>query len=646
MDEQNFPQGNDPFTQQADDPFAKRPDNTYGQPQVNPYGQPQANPYGQPQANPYGQPQANPYGQPQANPYGQPQANPYGQPQANPYGQPQANPYGQPQANPYGQPQADPYGQQANPYAEQQAGGYPQQPGANPYAPATSLNPYGAGAPVPPKPPKKKMSGKMKALIFGGIGLVAIGVGLFFLFTMVIFPPKKTLKSAVEKTFNGSEGIIKDSPLIDEMGGDDIMKNLRKGGSIDVQIKGKDGVAKDVTIDLGVAKDDSAKRLSGKAVLSGNGESVDAELFADENQTYVTVKDLINGYISINNQNVISTLVNAPVLQDQDLSSLRMLNDFSLNYFGDSEGGMLSKFVLNEEFWDAVSVSSDGKDKINIGSETVTVNKYKVTVPKSKIDEWVDKAIDAALNSANNSAITKYLERAGLGDASQLKDRIKPILKSIFPDDFPFWIYVEDERVVGAKLNGKLTIAAYSIDYDVEIIAYGDDDKSKYGITGSITMMGQKIGLTATCTTTKEGNSVKTNVILSLEAANVKAIDANYNQTYDTSSKTITGSGSLSVKNEEVAQISVNGKVTESTSGKSFSLELDDIKLTAQGKSMSFSMKADVKTLEGGATVASKDDSKKVCNIGTCTKEELKAMSSEELLEQLGQKIQKIFEQH
>ena len=364
MDEQNIPQGNDPFTQQADDPFAQRPDNTYGQPQVNPYGQPQANPYGQPQVNPYGQPQANPYGQPQANPYGQPQANPYGQPQANPYGQPQTNPYGQPQANPYGQPQA-------NPYTEQQAGGYAQQPGANPYAPATSLNPYGAGAPVPPKPPKKKMSGKMKALIFGGIGLVAIGVGLFFLFTMVIFPPKKTLKGAVEKTFDGSEGIIKDSPLIDEMGGDDIMKNLRKGGSIDVQIKGKDGVAKDVTIDLGVAKDDSAKRLSGKAVLSGNGESVDAELFADENQTYVTVKDLINGYISINNQNVISTLANAPVLQDQDLSSLRMLNDFSLNYFGDFEGGMLSKFVLNEEFWDAVSVSSDGKDKINIGSETI-----------------------------------------------------------------------------------------------------------------------------------------------------------------------------------------------------------------------------------------------------------------------------------
>ena len=30
----------------------------------------------------------------------------------------------------------------------------------------------------------------------------------------------------------------------------------------------------------------------------------------------------------------------------------------------------------------------------------------------------------------------------------------------------------------------------------------------------------------------------------------------------------------------------------------------------------------------------------------SCTKEELKAMSSEELLEQLGQKIQKIFKQH
>ncbi len=639
MDEQNWQPGTDP-DRQTSNPFDQITVDSIGQMSEEPLTQQSANPYGQQSANPYGQQSANPYGQQSANPYGQQLANPYSQQSANPYGQQSANPYGQRPVNPYGQQPANPYGQQpANPYGQQPA---------NPYAPQTSMNPYGmGGAPVPPKPPKKKMSGKMKALIFGGIGLVALGIGLYFLFTMVIFPPKKTVKAAMESTFSGEEGNKISSPVLNELGGKEMMDSFKgKGGSIELQVSGKSGALKNLQLDLNVAKDDTKKLLSAQGTISGNGESITGELFADEEHTYGTVKDLIDGYLSINNKNVISSLLKAPILQGTDVSSLGAIPDISLNYFGSGESG--TNPLLNEDFWDSVSVSSDGKDKLQIGTSSVNVDKYKVTIPKEKIDEWIDKTVDQLLDNMDNSAIGQILQQQGgaLGNLSQMKDQIKPMLKSIFKEDYPFWIYVDDGRVVGARFAGTLSITAYNFEYELNIMAYGSDEKALYGVTGSISIMGQKIGITATIASNNEGSTVKTDAVLSLERGNSKMIDGTYSQTYDSGSKAISGSGSLKVNGEEVGSVNVSGSVTESTPGKSFSVSLDDITLTAKSKSVSLSAKLTAKTLDGGATVAERDSGKKVLDLTTCTKEDLNAMSNEDAMRQIEKKLEKIFELH
>ena len=641
-------QGSGPAVRQGGYPYGQQGANPYGQQDGNPYGQQGANPYGQQGANPYGQQGANPYGQQDGNPYGQQGANPYGQQGANPYGQQGANHYGQQGGNPYGQQGANPYGQQgANPYGQPavRQGGNPYgQQGTNPYG-----QPYGGGGanpfgvPTPPKPPKKKMSGKTKALLFSGIGLVVLAVGFFFLWKLVLFPPKKAVKAAFEKTFSADQMKIS-SPILKAMGIQDIMDKLsEEGGEISAELSVKsitglsssNGVTFSVTADMN-KKD---KKLSSSAALSGNGETAQLNFLADEDQTYLSMPDLTDSYIAINNKNVLSSFANSAFSNDEIRRTLTMIPDFNLDYFG--SGSSSEGSGISDDFWDKVKVSSAGKEKITMGSETLKTDKYEVTITKEVLQEWIDEAMNTMTDYlGSNSEIANQLSMQGISP-DQLK-AVTSRLKDMIQDDIVFYVYIYDGMVVSVRADGKISIATISLNYNFEFTHYSSDDMSYMLLKGSVGTMGQNIEMNASLNTTKSGSEYITEGNASLSAAGRNMVEGHYSQTYNESGRTLTGNGSVSSMGETIATMDISGSVSES-GGSSVSLNLDNISIRAGGIEVAFESKLGFKSLDDGVTVDSVDSGKKVLNLCTCSKEELVSVFSEEKLDQFSEKMEKLF---
>ncbi|MBO6162134.1 MAG: hypothetical protein J6O53_02670 [Eubacterium sp.] len=624
MDEQNL-NGSENKYSMATDPYGAE-QNPYGAAQQNPYGAGQ-NPYGAAGQNPYGAGQT-PYGGAQQNPYGAEQGacgtngNPYGAEQGaygtngNPYGA-QQGAYGT-NGNPYGAQQGA-YGTNGNPYGAQQ-GGNPYGAGQNPYASAN-------GAPiVPPKPPRKKMSKKAKILIFGGVGLAAVAVAAVFLCLYVFFPAKKTVKAAIDGMLS-SDNVVSKSVLMKELGMDTLSQNFaREGGQIklDLTMDGEAVSSQKTGVDAELDLDKAAKKLSGELELERNGEKfVEAELFADEERTYVTVKDLMKGYLSVTNKDILNSIMNSPLgkemMSHSSVSMPSNIPKIDLNFFAESNSINMEAFTSDDNvLWKDSKVGREGSEKLAIGSEMVSAKKYSVTIPKETLKNLVENYMDVALNAAGNTQF-------GSIDPSQ----IKSLMSGIFKDDFVYYVYVLDDKVISIKANGKLTVVMYSLDYNIDFVNYSSDTQNTLSFSLSLGMGGMNaIEAKFSSITKNEGDQLKTDVTLTLTAANTAEISGSYSQTYNKSAKTFSGSGSLTQSGNSIGKIALEGKVEEQESGKKLKLQLDNFAISSSSgqEIMKLEGSIEIKTKDGGIEVESMDSSKPVVKIEADSKEEIKAI--------------------
>ena len=571
--------------------------------------------------------------------------NPYGAGGAqNPYGTGAGqNPYGAGGAqNPYGtNGAASPYGTGGaqNPYGTNGA--------ASPYGAAGMQNPYGTaaqspyGSTEPPKPPKKKMSKKTKILLFGGIGLAVLVAAALVLCFTVFFPAmhKKTVKQAIDNML-GADGVFSNSLVLNEFGIKELAENFNNdGGELSADIKiGNKSNAELFSVEADVALDKSAKQLSGDIEISTKNEEIaDVEIFSDAEQTYVTVEDLLNGYFAFNNNNIISGLKNSWLLADLPDSAksvFSFLPDFSLDFFSSSSGFSLDKLTSDDnEFWKNSKISRDGSETLYAGEESISATKYSVTIPKEILQEQVSKLIDSSMGAISNSSIGSLLGQTGLSstDLTQYISQIKALISSMFKDDLVYYVYIKDDKVVSIKTSLDLNLMAYTISVELDFTCFKADTQSVLNLSGVINVMGQKIEFKLNSNTKEEGDNLKTDATVSATAMGKELVSGYYSQTYSKSSRDISGSGSLTVKDKNLGSISVSGKVSELEAGKLLKLHLDDLTYTNSSGVNVITLSGDItlKTKAAGIDVKTRDTGKPVANLFTGTKEDAKAVYDE-----------------
>ena len=533
----------------------------------------------------------NPYGeQPQVqNPYGeQPQMqNPYGeQPQAqNPYGeQPQAqNPYGeQPQMqNPYGAYDAanNPFAAQGSAPAMNQGVNYGGQ-GMNP------LPVMGPGN-VPTQPPKnKKKVGKIVGISVACAALVALIVCAIIFVPRIFGNPKAKVEAALKENlkFSSVKNYMDDKVDFSSLQ----EKYLKEGGTVSSTITIDSVAGVDSLSGLGfstsIVKDNASKKVSGESSFEYKGKSVmTAELFADEEKTYLAIPQLLDAYFSLPNKDILNAILSSP-LNTQDMSAYAgMIPKFDIDYFA-TEMPTQSFELSDLELWEKATVKNAGNKKVSVNGKEIKAKKYEVTIKEEDLEQMLLDAVNKSLESlTSNAALSAYLEKTGLSadQIGQYKDQIASLVKGLVSGDFCFDIYVKDNLIVKFDCTGEMSLYGMKAKYTVYFDSYEGTSSGMIDLS----VAGQSISLKYDMTASADELT-----------GSVKLFGAGQDATLDFSVKrngdVDHGEINFTFMGKTVTA-SWDGKLSNVVKGSAFTYEFSNLQVIADGESL-FSMSGSV----------------------------------------------------
>jgi|GEM_PF-5619653 len=482
-------------------------------------------------------------------------------------------------------------------------------------------DPYGAGAAfgTPPKV-KKGLSKKGKTILFSILGsILVVGLALFLIFG-VFYTPKKRLKKAMEankapdyKEFN--------TPLDEVLGTGEINKAMReKGGSVEVRA-GFDHVEGDTRfegISFGgkFSIDKIAKLISLDVILENDGKQVfDGQFLADENYTYLTIPDVLDGYITFDNKDFAEKYKNCFLFQEGKDYGGAFFSSKDLDYFSEDPFGVLSndsseKFL--NDLWEVSEVKTSSKETIDLGGRSVKCKTYVVTIKKDDFKRIFEDTIDKYIDDlVENDETSELFTNSGV-DLDQFKAQMKMIFSNMITEDIIYKAYVNKGHVVAYAADGKLNLMGTMIDYDLMIKNTGDKNVMSSGETSLVlTVQGIALDVFAKYGSAKDGNVINTYFNGKLSIAGT-ALTADLKQSYDTSSGKIDITGSVSRVGESLI-LAGTGSITDVTKGKSFTYNIDELTVEYGGEEL-MKMKLWAK-FNTEPNVSKVDGSKRIVNI-------------------------------
>ncbi len=515
--------------------------------------------------------QGSPQGAPQGFSQGMMQGTPQGMPQGVPAGYPQGVSAGYPQGAPAGTPQGTQQFQQP-----QGQGFMPQQGQFGPPPGQQFQQPQGQGfipqqfvpRPADPPKPKKKMSKKAKILLFGGIGLLFAAIATFCVLRFIVFTPKKSVKKAMDKTFT-VENMSHLVPMSDEFGWNDLNAALKaNGGTITVSAeidsaKGKKE-AEGCGLGLEINSDPASKTLSAEVQLTDHGTSVlTGQYIYDENQSAITVPGHLNGYYIFNNKGIISQLAQMPILKDK-MGSVSLPSDFDLQFFGDQNiiADKIKEFI--DDIWEDAKVSSEGSEKLTLGSKSYKCNKYEVVIPKSVLEDLVDQLAERAKSLASQGSSISSLNSM---------DQVITMLKSQL-QDLHLNMYLYDGKVVAITSSGNISVVKYDLDF--RFIGEGNLYNG-FSFNASLSTMGRDIAsISATVNTTETDNGIVTS-ITATGGADDDDFVLDFTSTFSKATKGFSVDGEVTASGELILTVTGNGTFTRLDPGQAFTLEMENV---------------------------------------------------------------------
>lgn len=461
-------------------------DNNYNNgniPMDQPIGQPMSQPMDQPIGQPMSQPMDQPIGMSPQQPVDQQpmEQQMYQQPTGQQmYQQPTGQQmYQQPMGQQMYQQMGMPVGM-----AQQQMGMAPQQPNGKKQKKQKA-----------PKVKKPMTGGKIAAIISGCVVLVAaIVCGILFI-PKLFKPAKDVVIDAFEATFSlDAKEASQDTYMQSVVGLNEIMDTYNKEGGesgISFTLNSANGIQAPYKMSLSCdAKTDMVSKLietslgfsvDGTGVISGN-------IVVDENNIYLAVPELVDGYFSLPCANTLVELQNSPLGQSMGLADAPSI---SFNLFGTAQSGFNSDYVnAVETLWDSVEVKKEGKEKIDVNGETVKAKLYTVTLTSDAMCDAFNSMYDAVMTD-------EYIEQiAAAGgmtveEAKTTLQTVKAMIPTLIKDDLVFMVYIKDGKVVKLTSEGTTSVLGVKMGYD--FFCDIDDDKMTSELVFDV--MGEKATL-------------------------------------------------------------------------------------------------------------------------------------------------------
>ena len=502
------------------------------------------------------------------------------------------------------------------------------------------------------KKPKKPMTkGKLAALIGGGIAIVAAVVcGVIFL-PRIFKSDKEVVLDAIEETF---DSYIQNDIQDEILGSQQILEKYRtqggtseSTGSISI---GEGNDSNQLGYSVTSAIDQKKKEMSSEyAVTVGDTDLLSVNMYADEDKMYVSVPELLNGYLAYPTDNPLGAMANSPLGESMGLDA-SLLSGYSMDIFSTDKknSGVASGYVdALETIWDAAKFEKQGKAKITVNGETITAKEYYVTWSKKDLQDACTSAIDGLTEAVTGSEST--LDQLGVSadDYEYYMDQLKAMVPSIIKKDLQFKVYVKGKKAVKLTCKDTLSIMGMvKVDYDFWLDAGDDDLSGNLSFDASGTSVGVKfeahdinkntygsakvfygdkeIGVDFTKDVVENGDTVTTTSKVS--AASYLSVDIvkNYNKSDNSFDNTI----SANIVGADTYVVNFKGAFKDIKKGVSYVLDIDSFEVKAANKTIcSGSMKQAMDT--GNLAVKPMDSSLQVYDVETMTEDVLQEIADE-----------------
>lgn len=383
----------------------------------------------------------------------------------------------------------------------------------------------------PPKVKKPMPKGKLAGIIAGGVVAVAIVVcGVLFV-PKLLKSDKEVVIDAFENTFESGKDV---NFMADVIGYEELNAAMKENGySCTMEyninsIAGED--LDDLVFNAGSNYDPVNKLLNACFDISyQDNELLSVNLIGDEDNTYVELIDLIEGYISIPNN--LSKLQDAPMFVEDDVDLTGL--DFTIDYFQDDSEQEVNSGYVNaaEGLWDSVTVEKQGKAKVSVNDKTVKAKEYYVTLSEGNIEEALSDVLDgiSEIVLAEPEVLSAYdMDEESFKEGMR---QLKSMVPSLINGDFVLKVYVADKKVVKLSAVDKMTIMYVDVNYDFNL----DIDGSDVSCELDFEVMDEKVGISFDSEDTSNGNIDGRQFTAQLSYNSKELIGLNGDYTFDNS---------------------------------------------------------------------------------------------------------------
>lgn len=294
--------------------------------------------------------------------------------------------------------------------------------------------------------------------------------------------PKDKVEQAVVNSFKTYE-----SPYENFFDVKNLEKNYNeKEGSTEVTVVCNEllesDAFKNVEIYLSESKSKKDKKASAIGKITNNNDTIlSTEVYTDSKEVNVALKEIYDGIITFNNNDIIGQLMDSPIYKafkddlgkdvDEYLSNMEQI-DIDVFPEAVSVDEIQITDIVNTSLWEKVEVEDKGQQEIEFDGEEVKLKEYDIVLEESIVEDFI-------LNNLNEK-MEEYLksisDELSSKEVQEEMEEFEEYVKDAIDKDIVIKTYIKDDKIARVSYEDTRKIEGKDVEFGFVVDLLGEDN--------------------------------------------------------------------------------------------------------------------------------------------------------------------------
>ena len=294
--------------------------------------------------------------------------------------------------------------------------------------------------------------------------------------------PKDKVEQAVVNSFKTYE-----SPYENFFDVKNLEKNYNeKEGSTEVTVVCNEllesDAFKNVEIYLSESKSKKDKKASAIGKITNNNDTIlSTEVYTDSKEVNVALKEIYDGIITFNNNDIIGQLMDSPIYKafkddlgkdvDEYLSNMEQI-DIDVFPEAVSVDEIQITDIVNTSLWEKVEVEDKGQQEIEFDGEEVKLKEYDIVLEESIVEDFI-------LNNLNEK-MEEYLksisDELSSKEVQEEMEEFEKYVKEAIDKDIVIKTYIKDDKIARVSYEDTRKIEGKDVEFGFVVDLLGEDN--------------------------------------------------------------------------------------------------------------------------------------------------------------------------